>query len=139
MWKPILLVVVLGLPIGGFVNYERNEALDQELRNRTYASLRNADLDALVEAYEGQAQVYRARLGDGPQGQELVDGHAAADLDSKVQGFESFQEWNRQWRDTNSKLLEQQAAMDELRREQSIRARGLDTEYGRILRRVITF
>ncbi len=57
MWKPILLVVVLGLPIGGFVNYERNEALDQELRDRTYASLRNADLEALVEAYKGQARV----------------------------------------------------------------------------------
>ena len=98
MWKPILLLLAVALPIGGFVNYERNEPLDQELRDRTYANLTNSDLDALVEAYQGQARAYKARLGDGPRGEELVDGHAAADLDSRVKGFESFQDSNRQGR-----------------------------------------
>jgi hypothetical protein len=139
MWKPILLCVALALPIGGFVNYQRNAPLDQELKNRTYASLSDADLAMLVNAHEGQTRAYESRLAEGPQGQEMVDGYAAADLDAKLKGFESFQEFNRQWRDMRGQLLEQKAALEELSREQSIRARGLDREHRRILRRVISF
>lgn len=139
MWKPILLVVVLALPIGSFVNYQRNAPLDQELEGRTYASLSDADLEALAAAYEQEVRAFKARISEGPQGTSLVDGHAAADFDAKLKGFESFQAFNRQWKRKKGQMLEQQSALEEVQREQSIRARGLHKEPNRILRRVISF
>ncbi len=140
MWKPILLVLVVALPIGGYVNYQRNEPLDQELKDRTYAALSNHDLKALADAYQSQTAAYKSRLAEGgPQGQDMVDGHAAADFEAKLKGFESFQQFNRQWRDIRGKMLEQQAALEKIRREQSIRTRGLHEEWRRILRRVTAF
>lgn len=139
MGKLVAIVLLLVLPIGGFVNYRRNAPLDQELENRTYANLPDDDLAALIEAYEGEARRLSGLVSNKPQGEDELDGYSASDYDGKVKAFRTFQQYNSQWRRARGELFEQEAALEELRREQSIRERGLDKPWKRILRRVLHF
>ncbi len=138
MWKFLLVLSVVGLCAGGFLNYRRNEHLDAELQNRVYADMSDENLAALIVAYQGQVAQLAAQVGEAPSGQDEVDGFAPSDIHGKVRGFESFQKYNRKWRRHRAELFEQEATLEELRREQSIRERGLDMPWNRVKRRVLT-
>ncbi len=138
MWKFLLVLLVAGLCAGGFLNYRRNEHLDAELQNRIYADMSDQDLAALIAAYQGQVAQLAAQVSEAPSGQDELDTFAPSDIHGKVQGFESFQQYNRQWRRSRAELFEQEAALEELRREQSIRERGLDKPFNRVMIRVLT-
>lgn len=131
----VLAVVVLG--VAGFWNYDRNEHLDKDLEVRPYAGLSDGDLDGLLEAYEAQAATLQQSLGGGPDdsGLRRIRPH---DLGRKVEAFERFQAENRRWKEGHRKALASQVEIDRLRRERKIREAGLDQEWRRILRRVIT-
>lgn len=139
MGKLIALVLLVILPIGGFVNYRRNAPLDKELENRTYATMPDKDLKALVQAYEGEVKRLGGLVSDKPQGEDELEGFSPSDYDGKLKAFRTFQQYNDQWRRARGDLFEQQAALEELRREESIRSRGLDRPWNRVLRRVLTF
>ena len=142
MGKFLLIVLVLGvaLGIGGYTNYERNAHLDEELRDRPYAGYSDADLDSLTNAYEGEMSGLQARLGKAAgDNTRVMDGYAPADFDGKVKAFEQFQRKNNAYRDTNRKRLGHQVELENLQKEQRIRSEGLNDEFTRIKRRVLTF
>ena len=84
---PIVLCVLL---IGGFANYRRNAHMSEQFENRSYASLRNADLDALIQAYQSEIDRIQVWLGNEPiesrGAKRRDDGH----LDARIKRFESF-------------------------------------------------
>ena len=139
MWKWLLLLILLGVPGLGFYNYHRNAHLDQELQNRTYANLSDADLNALAEAYRGEVDRLRRMLTEDPDGQAALDGIAAGDFGRKVKRFESFQQENREWKAARGQAMEREAALEELERELSIRERRLDEPLQRVKRRLLHF
>ncbi len=138
MWKLLLVLLSVGLCAGGFLNYRRNEHLDNELQNRLYADMSDKNLAALIAAYQEQVAELAAQVSEAPQGQDELDGYAPSDIHGKVRGFESFQQYNQNWRRSRAELFEQETALEELQREQSIRERGLDKSFNRVKRRVLT-
>ena len=138
MWKFLLVLSVAGLCAGGFLNYRRNAHLDAELQNRIHGDMSDPNLAALIAAYQEQVAQLAAQVGEAPPGQDELDSFAPSDIQGKVQGFERFQQYNRAWRRSRAELFEQEAALEELRREQSIRERGLDKPFNRVKRRVLT-
>lgn len=139
MPKLVALLLLMALPIAGYANYRRNAHLDRELENRTYATLRTEDLDALLAAYRSELEALHGRVADGPKGEEEIARKAAADFSGKVESFERFQRSNQSWREQRGAVLERQATIAELEREKTIRDRGLDRPWNRIKRRVFTF
>lgn len=135
------LIVLLAIAtIGGFANYTRNAPLDAELANRPYATLSEADLDALLQAYTSEQQGLQNRLNNYAQDRTgVMDGFAPADLGGKVNAFDSFQRKNNKWRDTNREKLSHEIELEKLTKEKNIRARGLHVERNRVWRRVTTF
>lgn len=131
----LVLVVVAG---GGYYNYVRNAPLDAELAKRPHKGLSTPDLLALIAAYEGEATRAKKRVAAGPGG-DTIDRVDPSDLGGKADSFAAFQRQNEGWKRARGFAMEQEFMLKELRHEKSIRDRGLDTEYGRIKRRVLTF
>ena len=136
----VLLLLVVGVGVAGFANYQRNEALDQELQHRPFKAYSLEDLQKLSSAYQGEMDGLQARLsrtaGDNTR---MMDGYAPADFDGKLKAFEQFQRKNNSWRDTNRARLEHEVELEKIQKELAIRERGLDDEFTRIKRRVLTF
>lgn len=134
------LVVVVALCGAAIGNYQRNANLDQELRDRPYAGMSDEDLNALLNAYKGEAQGYQAKLsGLGKDRTKVMDGYAPADYNGKLKAFENFQRNNESWRDVNRQRLSHEVEIEKLDKEAGIRARGLHIEKNRIMRRITTF
>ena len=128
------------LTVGGFANYQRNEPLDNELKDRPYATLSDADLDALLQAYEGERMGLENRLNAYAEDRTgVMDGFAPSDLGGKLDAFDSFQRKNNSWRETNRAKLSHEVELDRLNKEKGIRTRGLHIERNRIWRRLTTF
>ena len=135
-----LLVVVATVGIGGFVNYQRNAPLDAELQNRPYGTISDADLAALIAAYEGEKTGLENRLkGYSKDRTRVMNGLAPADLQGKLTAFDSFQRKNESWRETNRAKLGHEIELEKLQKEKNIRDRGLHIERNRIIRRITTF
>jgi len=136
----VLVLLVVGLGVAGFANYQRNEPLDHELQNRPYQAYKIEDLQKLENAYQGEMDGLQARLSrTGGDNTRMLDGYAPADFDGKLKAFERFQRKNNSWRDTNRARLEHEVELEKIQSELSIRERGLDDELTRIKRRVLTF
>jgi hypothetical protein len=131
----LLLVALVGA--GGWWNYQRNAHLDQDLGFRPYETLSNAQLDQLLEAHRQQVVALQARAGQAPS--LSVAGVADSDLEGKIDAFDRFQNANRDWKQRHRAALEEQTRVEALEHEQGIRKAGLDSESGRILRRVTHF
>ena len=139
MNAPVLLVLLLGLiGAGGYANYQRNAELDQELEFRPYAGLSDADLDALLEAYQQELSQIEDSLGNGPDG-SVFRGIKPADLGGKLKAFERFQQENERWKRGHREAIKQKVVLDALRQEQAVRRAGLHRPWRRIIRRVTTF
>lgn len=136
----VLLLLVVGVGVAGFANYQRNEALDHELQNRPYQAYKLGDLEKLASAYQGEMDGLQARLArTGGDNTRIMDGYAPADFEGKLKAFEQFQRKNNSWRDTNRARLEHEVELEKIQKELAIRERGLDDEFTRIKRRVLTF
>lgn len=133
----VLMAVLAG---GAGFNYVRNEPLDADLVGRTYATLSDEDLVALVSAYQDQARAIESN--GAPSSQDptrMLDGFAPSDFQGKLQAFDRFQRLNATQNETRRLLLEQNAAVDALEKEQALRRTGVHREWGRIKRRLLTF
>lgn len=136
---PLVIFLVGALSIGGFVNYRRNAALDDELRNRSYAELSDSALVTLIQAYESELERLRGRSGAaGLQNAPTTSGRRGALLDEKIRRFEQEQRETARRRALHIGMLDQQVRVEALRKEQRIRAQGLDQRWRQILRRVVT-
>jgi hypothetical protein len=133
----VLVVLLVGIAGGGFVNYQRNAALDQELEFRPYKGLSDADLAALRDAYEKSVGQMESSLGN-PDG-DVFRKVKPGDFGGKVKAFERFQQENERWKQGHRAALENRATIDAIKKEQGIRRSGLDDPWKRILRRATTF
>ena len=135
-----LVILIAVVTIGGFANYHRNAPLDNELKNRPYATISDADLQALIAAYEGEQQGLQNRLNSYAEDRTgVMEGFAPSDLHGKLGAFDSFQRKNESWRDTNRARLSHEIELEKLRTEKGVRDRGLHIERNRIWRRLTTF
>jgi len=132
----VLVVALLG--IAGVVNYRRNAYLDAELEQRPYGGLSDAELTLLIEAHQQEKSQIEARLGSVANRRDPMRGYADGDLSGKLEGFARVQKNARDWKSTRSNMLDHEVEIERLQHEQSIRARGLDDPWNRILRRVTT-
>jgi hypothetical protein len=135
----LLFALLIGIPAIGALNYLRNAPLDEELANRPYGGLSDADLDALLAAYEGQVKRTRETVEEEPSMHAFNDPGKFGDYDEKVEAFEKFQNSNETWKHERNRLYGEQDTLGALQHEKSIRARGLDEPTGRIWRRISTF
>ncbi len=135
----LFVIVVCALLIGGFVNYRRNAPLDAELQSRTYADLKSRDVAMLIEAYEQETRRLRAWVDQEPMAAPASRARGASDVGGKAETFSRFQREARRWRTLRQEILEREATIEALQKEQGIRARGLDKRWRQILRRVTTF
>jgi hypothetical protein len=135
----LLLVLLVGLPLVGGFNYMRNAPLDDELKDRPYAGISDADLAALLAAYGKQVEHARAALTTEPDSYALNDPGRFGQYGEKVEAFEKFQRSNDQWKQARGQLFSEQTTLQALQREDSIRQRGLHRPLPRIWRRISTF
>ncbi len=134
-----VVVILMVVPMLGGLNYLRNEPLDNDLENRTYAGLKDGELDQLIEAYQQQVGRVKEQVDDAPTGMNQIDRFGSADVGGKAAAFSTFQERNREWRRQRGAAFEGEGMIDQLKHEKKLRKLGVHTEYGRILRRVTTF
>lgn len=133
----LFLLVVLLLVGGGYVNYQRNAHLDKDLEFRPYKGLSDEDIQTLIQAHGDQVQQMASSLaGQAPDAR--VEHLAPSDIQARLEAFESFQSEHQRWRDSRRELLSGQVMVDALRKEQEIRAAGLDKPWMRVLRRATT-
>jgi hypothetical protein len=133
----LIMVVLLGVPIAAGVNYMRNEPLDEELKDRPYAGITDAELEALLGAYKNE--LGRSAVEAEPGTDAFNDPARFADYEEKVQAFEKFQDSNESWKHARGQLFGKQTTLQVLQHEASIRARGLHRPLPRIWRRISTF
>jgi hypothetical protein len=134
----LLILMLCALTIGGFVNYRRNAPLDAELQNRTYADLKDPDLDTLIQAYEEETRRLRAWVEQEPSANVPSQALDDSDLGGKVKMFERYQRETNRWRSLRQEVLQREATLEALNKEKNLRARGLDERWRQILRRLIT-
>jgi hypothetical protein len=134
----LLILVLCALTIGGFVNYRRNAPLDAELQSRTYADLKDRDLDTLIQAYEEETRRLRAWVDQEPLAKVPSQALDDSDLGGKVKTFERYQRETNRWRSLRQEVLQREATLEALNKEKDLRARGLDERWRQILRRLIT-
>jgi hypothetical protein len=138
MARPLLVGLASGLLVAAGANYVRNAPLDAELANRPYGGLSDADLDAMLSAYESDVARKRAQLESEPVTNEHTDPGQYGAYAEKVAAFERFQRGNNDWKQRRGRVAEQQLTLDGLRHEKSIRQRGLHRPWARMLRRITT-
>jgi hypothetical protein len=135
----LILVLVVGVPLLGAFNYMRNAPLDEELKQRPYAGISDADLASLLAAYGQQVEHARAGVAEEPSTHDFNDPERFGHYGEKVEAFEKFQHSNDQWKQARGQLFGEQTALKDLRHEASIRERRLHQPWPRIWRRVSTF
>ena len=130
------LVLVLAALVGliGW-NYQRNAAAEQRVF-RPYRSYAEADLAALIEAYEGETERTGGRYDDTVS--RRVDAQSTGLLMGNVRDFERAQAAARRTRDARESFADARAGLEELKKEQSLRA-GERSKLRVFLRRAFTF
>jgi len=134
----VLLVLVLCVGGAGYWNYQRNAPLDAELQNRPYAAYSDDELSLLREAYESEKSSHERRLERVAQSGGAEQAYAPSDLSGKIDGFRAAQKQSARWKRARDEVLDREVEIERLQHELSIRARGLDDEWTRIMRRVTT-
>jgi hypothetical protein len=115
-----LLAVVLALLVGAVAwNYQRNLAAERT-EFRPYRSYADADLEALIGAYEQAAAAAGERYEASVARRTEVRG--AGDLMGKVREFERAQAAGRSTRSARSELAGARASLEALREERALRA-----------------
>ena len=142
MGKAILGILVLAVLLagGGFWNYQRNAHLVADVEGvRPYKTLSDDDFAQLLAAYESQAKFARAGVANTPGDAAQVDAYGSSDVGGRAQGFESYQRQNEKWKRERGNAMEQEAMVAALRKEKSLRDRGLDDPKARFWLRLTTF
>jgi hypothetical protein len=135
----LLIVLLVGVPLLGGINYMRNEPLDAELAERPYGGISDADLNSLLAAYESEVAKTRTVVESEPTMHAFNDPGRFGHQDEKAEAFEKFQNTNEAWKRSRGQLFGQQTTLEALQHEASIRARGLHKPWPRIWRRISTF
>ena len=121
-----LLVLVLLVALGGAgaYNYTRNKADEEQKTPRPYSAYSDAEISALIEAYEQEVEALESRY-DAAKSREL-DTRSGGLIDERIGEFERAQQWGASTRAMGAEVAEQEAVLRELRKEQSLRGASAD-------------
>ena len=130
----LLLVVLVALGGAGGWNYHRNLSAESETP-RPYRSYADADLEALIQAYEGEIHSLEKRYDSAKQvrGESGKKDH----FDDRVREFERVQAISTRSRNAGAKLSVSEAELAQLVAESEQRARDADP-FQLFLRRLLT-
>jgi hypothetical protein len=132
--SPLLLLLLALVGLVGW-NYHRN--LTTEKREfRPYRSYTEADLAAMVEAYESESDRTGNRY-DAAVGRR-VDARSTGHLMGNVNEFERAQAAGRRTRDARERYADARASLEAIQKEQLLRA-GERSPLRVFLRRAFTF
>ena len=137
MGKLGLLLLVCTLSVGGFVNYQRNLAVEREVRLRLYADLNSEGLETLIRAYEQDLAEAEGWLGDAPQ--EPSARAKTSGRDGQRSAFERFRQDTRAWDERRQAVLDREVMLEALQTEHAIRERGMNRRWRKILGRLLSF
>lgn len=128
-----LLLLLVALVAAGAWNHHRNVEREAQVP-RPHASLSDADLEALLDAYRGELEALRRRsAGEAPRAPAREKGL----LGDAVAEFERVQRGARRERDLRGAIREREAAVEQLEAEQARRAGEAD-RVRLFLRRLLT-
>jgi hypothetical protein len=137
----LLLVVIVGATGGGlYYNYQRNAAMEADLHvPRPYANVSTADLGKLIQAYQADIKLHKARVASAPSGSDAIERKDASDVGGKADAFAGFQRENEHWKAQRGEVMEKEAELKQLLSEKSIRDRHLDDPAYVFKLRLLTF
>ena len=134
----IVLIGLVVLVVGGAYNYQRNAGLDQDLTFRPYRGVADADLAVLAQAYEEELEALHRRYETFAKPSDVESQGSESGVIVNLSDFERSQRVNERRKAFHRKILDREVELETLQTEQRIRSQGLDQEWKRILRRVIT-
>ena len=132
LWLLVVLLVAVGG--AGAFNYHRNLEAEAKVP-RPYRGYSEADLQALLDAYQQEVQSQGARY-EASRDRKAARGEGVY-FEEKVQDFERIRKQSAQTRALAAEVAQQEKVLRDLEREQALRARDADpTEV--FLRRLLT-
>jgi hypothetical protein len=114
----LLLVLLLGIAGGGAYNYHRNWQAEQAAP-RPFRGYGDAELQALIQAYEQEFEVLASRRPSAPPADEIPGG---ALLGERVEAFERARAAGEAHRQQLGERAQREAALRELTKERALRA-----------------
>jgi hypothetical protein len=121
----LLLVLLVALGVAGAYNYSRNTAAEQEETPRPYSGYSDAELAALIEAYEHEVEDLESRY-EVAKSRDFETSSGGL-IDERIGEFERAQQWGDSTRSIGADVAEQEAVLRELRKEQMLRGASADS------------
>ena len=121
----LILALLAGLGAAGAYNYQRNTAEEERAAPRAYRGYSDADIAALIEAYEQEVEALEARYGAAKS--RTIETRSGGLIDQQIREFERAQEAGASTRSMAADVAQRDAVLRELRREQSLRGSAEDS------------
>jgi hypothetical protein len=135
----LLLALLLGLVGAGYYNYNRNEAMDADLKEpRPYRAIPSADLAKLIASSQKDIARKKGAIAAAPHGASAIDAQDSSDVGGKAKAFAGFQRENERWKEQRGAVMDQEILLKDLQHEKQLRDKDVDS-FTRIKRRVLTF
>ena len=117
------LLVILGA--AGEYNYQRNKAAEDRATPRAYLGYSDAEIAALIEAYEQEVEALEARYRAAKS--HTIETRSGGLIDEQISEFERAQKAGAATRSRGADVAQRDAVLRELRREQSLRGTPVDS------------
>ncbi len=121
----LALVLLVALGVAGAYNYQRNTAAEEQDAPRPYSGYSDAEIAALVEAYQGEVEALESRY-DAAKSRDFEARNGGL-IDERIGEFERAQKWGASTRSMGADVAEREAVLRELRKEQSMRGASADS------------
>jgi len=119
----LALLVILGA--AGEYNYQRNKVAEESAAPRSYRGYSDAQIAALIEAYEQEVEALEARYGEAKS--HTIETRSGGLIDEQIREFERAQEAGASTRSKGADVAQRDGVLRELRRERSLRGTPADS------------
>ena len=119
----LALLVLLGA--AGEYNYRRNTTAEERENPRPYVGYSDAEIAALIEAYEQDVEKFEARYATAKN--RIIETRGGGLIDEQIREFERAREAGVSTRAMGADVAQREAVLRELRREQSLRGSSVDS------------
>jgi hypothetical protein len=120
----LVLVLLVGVGVAVEYSYQPNKGADDRNAERPYKGYSDAEIAALIAAYEQEIEVLESRYDAAKsRGGETRSGSL---LDERIEAFERAQKAGDSTRSLGAALARKEAVLGELHREQSLRGSSGD-------------
>jgi hypothetical protein len=120
----LVLALLVGLGIAVEYNYQPSKGAEDRNAERPYKGYSDAELAALIAAYEQEAEALDSRY-DAAKSRS-VETRSGSLLDERIAAFERAQKVGDSTRSLGAVVAQKEAVLRELRREESLRATSGD-------------